>query len=1598
MKKYMVKYINEKVILCHTTLNKSFFLSHELEVVETNNKIISTIKKANAPTNISTPKQGSSWSVELLRNNPGSRWITFRGHKVLIRGNADGTATVVYSGNPSHEHLRIIPKEHKEYAKIKEAKQKSNEQKAGDSTEVKRTITEVGKKITKQKQNLIVNKITEGEPSGVEKDIPKIGNEKIDIPSIKKEDIPEKNKNFTKEFDKLNDKEKQKTLDELLDHAKNKITQDHEDSVKYSDFDSHKKVNIKSQNPLLDGMEIDKETAINIVGHELAAKQIKKEAVKDIKKNDITSLGNIGITDYDLEALPSDPVAITETVLREKENRIRAEKNTQFYNNLDKKLEGRSKQISNEITKGAHAELYAMSSLIMDGNGFSKDMLKFLGIDNATKILASLIDKKTDRDKIEKDLEKVLSKKNQIIVNNTLDAYQQQNDIINAYKEQSKDIYDENGNLVSKKMLAAATANANIARVTKEQNKELGNATGSLQTAASLLENIREIKDTGSNDMVLDGGLSKRSLIHKLKKFGLIDSVNIEKGEDGRYKVTIPKNQFNKILSNNTTNAKIDEKVKKIKEGATVRYGKDSLAAGQPDSFIDFMTEKEFNKNNDKLNQIRRKQANGTNLTEEEEKFYNKYNGYNKYVNTKGEEGYTSSQKEGTILYGKKMKARLDPHQQKAVAMANSQKRYIMDFGAGTGKTIAHLASISDLKAKGKLHSVAVMSPPSRLVKEFFKDQEKFFPNLKMLNLDEVKGGIEAKRKAIEDVKKNGYDIIISGHDSIKSGMLKNDNPTDFVDNKMKELSKAINTNHVRRTKKQKELVSKYKSIYSKKDGINQMRELFNKQFEDNKGLPEIIANVKPSYLGVDEAHEVWGEKTQSQKSESLRKMADSANHFVPSTGTLMRSGIGDFANIMNLTRPDLVPDVDEFKNKYAQGITGNVTEGIINNEMAKEVDAGILTHKTDITPQKKRNIDNPEHEKLDLSLNQKIAYANNENMYRQDRNFNKKNGLNRSFGVWDIEKNRLITHPNGNIKDIKELRNHDTLQVNESDSANQTKEALQELKKAGYKNADKYKLVELGGTGAAARRDSMHDNIINNGDYKNNVKVQNMLQDIEENPDHNHGVFYTNRKTKNTITDALLSKGYKREDIAFIDADNNKKQNNQILSDYMTGKKKILVGSQVAMTGLNIQKMDTIHFIGVPKTYNQEQQAEARAHRKGRENYANESNPAADVRILHHETNTVIDNNARKNITRQKKEAAKIKQYEENYGLKQEAQVSKSYISKSIINKKRNIKYIIKGRKAASIGAKSPDGKRIKIANEWIPVKNVKLTKIDYNKLLNAKKAIQAQPVLRNDPNAKGQTALKKESLPEKYVFRKTTGKKKVERVMQEFKEGNLKDKYGKIITNRKQAIAIALNEAGLSKDIVNEYEQWQNDNLDKNIIDFIDQRNNQLFIKNIAIGRKYKDGQNIKTLQGRKKINPLKQELKKYTANSNVNIKQLPENIKNQIIDIMAKNPFLTPQQAYNKLKITKGHKDQFQGQILQTGIIDGWDINNIFKFDSNAIDWKNIKVLNTQENNSLKQFIDRIKNIKDWNKLKDIARKMINRNDWYKFIKLYFNYGKR
>ena len=85
--------------------------------------------------------------------------------------------------------------------------------------------------------------------------------------------------------------------------------------------------------------------------------------------------------------------------------------------------------------------------------------------------------------------------------------------------------------------------------------------------------------------------------------------------------------------------------------------------------------------------------------------------------------------------------------------------------------------------------------------------------------------------------------------------------------------------------------------------------------------------------------------------------------------------------------------------------------------------------------------------------------------------------------------------------------------------------------------------------------------------------------------------------------------------------------------------------------------------------------------------------------------------------------------------------------------------------------------------------MKQRKPTKEESDAMDNYGKPLKPQPELPSD------------AMDKKKKGGMTKGQKKVGKVMSEFKAGKLKSSSGKKVTNPKQAIAIGLSEAGMSK-----------------------------------------------------------------------------------------------------------------------------------------------------------------------------------------------------
>lgn len=1097
--------------------------------------------------------KAKSWSAKLMEDNPNSRWVTIRGNRVLIRGNADGTATVVFSANPAFEHLKIVPQTSEQYKKIQEEKEekKITAKEAQDNKEVKQAKQSALRNIRKDYFDQVAIQlsldVSQQDLRTGEKEI-KIVKGKLNVNEIKEKSTG------VKELIEVakSDSEKKVVTKALEDLAEKKLTEGLIEEVLGEGVvdGGEVKTGISSIDEKLSRVEISKEDALAIWD----AKRKKQEAEKEVKSKlnekkfkssdkDLASFENVGIVDWNKEPVSLDKA--TEEALSQIANRERARMNTRFYNILDER--SGSKSTSKFVSEGAKQSLNALASIV-EGTSLPEGFVNMVGVDNASRIIGDRLFSKDNKDELKKQIEQFNIVNSQNIVKDVLESSEERLNRITAYTEQG-----ELG------ILAKKTAAIQKARQLGQIGKEIGMAAGSLESTARVLDSLRnDTKD--DSDIVFKS--SGASLDDQLKDFGLSKN-DYEINPDGKdFSVRIKSESFDKLFKQNQRITQRNERIKAIKDGSALE--KDWKPKGTRDSFYDWKTPEQMR-----------------------DKFGNTIpDGWEKYQNKKGENGYTSQFKEGEELFRKNMPIKFKDSQQRALKMLFEQKRVVGNLGAGIGKTVAYLGAISELKSIGKLKdSFAVMTPPSRLRDEFFKDNEKFYPDLNVLKLDEVKGGLEAKKQAILDAKNGKYDIVLTGHDSMKS-----------------------------------------------------------------QGIADFIAEQKPAFVGVDEAHETFKSEDQkkSGRFKAIKKLAESTEYFFPATGTPVRNKIGEFSSLLHITRPDLIPSESAFTKKYENVNQNTVAfQDFVNNEFRREFDDIVISESTKITPKKieKKNT-------VALSPEQSEKYKENEAIYRLDRS-------SKGFGVIDNETGELVQKGKNN------LTHFDSIDFKPARSKLlQSKQEKKFLSENGM-DSSRYRVVKLGKEGAAARRDSRHDRLLNGGDYKTNSKIQSIFKNIEANSEDKHIVFFKRQDSKKAMTEGLAEQlGLKPEQIAIIDGKTRMNKRKEQVKQFQTNPDvKVILLSDAGATGLNLQSGDHIHHLSRSDTFALQEQQNARAYRTGREK---------DVNVNYYDSNTPYDDNKVDNVKRKKRISESLGDYDDQITLeKLSDKISKSvYVDSELFGK----------------------------------------------------------------------------------------------------------------------------------------------------------------------------------------------------------------------------------------------------------------------------------------------------------------------------------------
>jgi len=1082
-----------KAILCHSESFDSIrnweYVTDEIEKAGDNSSAIFVselveIAKANKMT----------WSERLVSENAPARWITYRGNHLLIKQFGSGKeayAKVIYAGNPAFEHLKIYPKTSKEYGDIKDkidtkkdAKAKKFDAKKEEAVKVAKKQKVVEKKKLKQslfnrvsdllaskkdKTDDVVNTLVSGRDKDSELLRATASKEKAE-----QEKAAKQIKDIVALSEGMNESEKNNTIIQLTESAEDTIVDEvlggryeapqirqllkteregrviekgeKESTTKKRESSPAK----KKADEILADMDIDFETSKRL----LATASIYKEEVKNInnkyrddvvenKSNlEITSLQGIGIVDWDKKA---DKVPdVIEQALKHEESRIRALNNTELYNIY---TDTESKSTTKKgLVEGGMDTYNAISNVMLKGAGLSKRAVDIIGLYNASRVLADYIDKTIGSKKALDDLEKVFGTQQQKAPDELLKDVKGILEDANDYDEMAKTGMYLDGTLQMAKM-----------RGMKKAMEELGAGIGSMEVAASVIDSLKDIKNSVGDIEVNSGARYKFKSLNEVIKAGKSIGLDYKKDEfsvkkEGEeWRLHIPTDSFDKMISDTTINGTRDAEWAKIKSQSerTDWMPKNITKEAYP-----AITEQAMK------------------MTAPENK-----KDWVKFTNEKGVDGYTSKQPIGATLYRTSFNVKMEVSQEKMTKAALLNKKILANFGAGTGKTLGFLGTIGELKGRGELDTFAFHTMPSRLRDEFARDKDLFAPNLTALNLDEIKG-YGAKMEALDNAAKGKYDIVYGGHDSIKgrAGMKSERYAKEYLTKKYKQMSKE--------EKGQMGMsVEQYLKTPVGKEEVNHYSGLFK------KGIPDMVKNVKPSIVTVDETHESFTapDKKETQRFSAMKDFLADTPYAILATGTPIRNSISELGSYLNVLNPEKVPNPKEFGKDYnAINKHTTVFKDLSTDGLNRRVDDMVISQKLDIKNKSGEKVKMNEHShKVELHPKQQSQIKTIETIYQTEKSM-------KGFGIISKDDYSLV----GGTNTPKLFP--DLPFTPKDNSGKVTPQASMWLKKQGYDGAN-FEITKMGTSGAAQRRRGRERLIIDAGNWKENAKMTE-LSNLYEN------------------------------------------------------------------------------------------------------------------------------------------------------------------------------------------------------------------------------------------------------------------------------------------------------------------------------------------------------------------------------------------------------------------------------------------------------------------------------------------------------------------
>lgn len=281
------------------------------------------------------------------------------------------------------------------------------------------------------------------------------------------------------------------------------------------------------------------------------------------------------------------------------------------------------------------------------------------------------------------------------------------------------------------------------------------------------------------------------------------------------------------------------------------------------------------------------------------------------------------------------LRAKLYPHQKRAIARALFGKNVLFAHGVGTGKTFEMIASVMEARRMGLVNKVAMVVPKNK-VSDFRKDIARSYPNAKVLIIDSSKVG---RKSMLGLIASNDWDIILMSRETFTKIPVSEETQNNYIRAQIEEIQAQIdeidaNKQSANANKRaRKELIKQRDSLESK------LRDIDKKTGRDANGVE--FEKLGSDCICVDEAHNYKSIVTPTKLNiKGLSKSGDSqrasdmlmkldylrsiGGKVIFGTGTPITNTVSEIYNMIRMVSPDILENVgihslDEFVNTFCK-------------------------------------------------------------------------------------------------------------------------------------------------------------------------------------------------------------------------------------------------------------------------------------------------------------------------------------------------------------------------------------------------------------------------------------------------------------------------------------------------------------------------------------------------------------------------------------------------------------------------------------------------------------------------------------------------------